>query len=216
MRKILGTMLVAALFAAGVAQAQAPAASGISLGVRAGYGIPMGDLDSGESMTDFVASGQIPLQLDAMYRFTRNWSVGLYFQYGFSFVPDTMCPSGFGLSCSASDVRLGAQLHYRFDSTGFVPWVGFGIGYEWFSATLSGPGGSGDYSFDGLEYLNLQLGGDWLLSPNFRLGPYVQFTIAQYDNAEINMLGTPLFSGSIPNKAVHEWLQFGVKGTFDL
>ncbi len=221
MRKVLGIAVVAVLFAAGTAQAQGPAASGFSLGARVGYGIPMGDADGGDPATGVPAtkmsdlfSGQFPLQLDAMYRFDRSWSVGLYFQYGIASVADTTCVSG--LSCSASDLRFGAQVHYRFDSQGFIPWVGLGIGGEWSSVTLKGPGGTADIKPSGFEFLNLQLGGDWLLSPNFRLGPYVQFSLAQYDTLEVTVPGFPSVSGSIANKTTHEWLQFGLKGTFDL
>jgi outer membrane protein W len=211
MRKIQAIAVVVLVLAAGSARADQQ--SGLSLGLRAGYGIAMGDAASGASLSDYF-SGEVPLQVDAMYRFDKNWSVGLYFQYGFAFISDTICPTGFGVSCSGTDTRLGAQAHYRFDGQGFFPWVGLGIGYEWSSISGSGGGVSADIlTLDGFEYLNLQIGGDWLLSPNFRLGPYVQFTLAQYENAESPVLG---ISGSIADTAMHEWLQFGVKGTFDL
>lgn len=211
MRKILGVAVVFLLLAGGVARADPQ--SGLSLGLRVGYGVAVGDAASGASQSDYF-SGQVPLQADAMYRFDRNWSVGLYFQYGFAFISSTLCPSASGISCSGSDTRFGAQLHYRFDSQGFLPWVGLGLGYEWSTISGSAGGVSADIvKFDGFEYLNFQVGGDWLVSPNFRLGPYVQFTLAQYSNAQIPILG---ISGSISNTAMHEWLQFGVKGTFDL
>ncbi len=211
MRKILGAAVLFTLLAAGSARADAQ--SGLSLGLRVGYGVAMGEADSGENLSDFY-SGQVPLQVDAMYRFDKNWSFGLYFQYGFAFISSTICPSGSGVSCSGTDTRLGAQVHYRFDSQGFIPWVGLGIGYEWSSISASAGGASVDIvKLDGFEYLNLQIGGDWLVSPNFRLGPYLQFTLAQYENAQIPVLG---LSGSIASTAMHEWLQFGVKGTFDL
>ncbi len=208
MRKILGLAVVAAFLAAGTARAQGP--SGFSLGVRLGYGVPMGDFDGGDPAAGFAAtpmsdmlSGQVPLQVDAMYRFDPNWSLGLYFQYGFASVASATCG---GLSCSGSDTRFGAQLHYRFTSPGFVPWVGLGFGGEWSTITVSGI----DLNASGFEFVNLQIGGDWLLSPAFRLGPYVQLSFSQFSTVEV--LG---FSGTL-NKSTHEWLQFGLKGTFDL
>lgn len=214
MRKILGFAVVAAFLTAGTARAQGP--SGISLGLRLGYGIPMGDFDGGDPATATpstalgdVLSGQVPLQIDAMYRFDPNWSLGLYFQYGFASVSNNFC--GTGYSCSASDTRFGVQVHYRFTSQGFVPWVGLGLGGEWSTITVEAGGISADIKASGFEYVNLQVGGDFFLSPAFRLGPYAQISFAQYDT--ISAAG---FSFSVANKTMHEWLQIGLKGTFDL
>lgn len=215
MRKILGFAVVAALLAAGTARAQGP--SGFSLGLRLGYGIPMGDFDGGDptavppipsTALGDVLSGQVPLQIDAMYRFDPNWSLGLYFQYGFASVSNNFCGTGF--SCSASDTRFGAQVHYRFASQGFVPWVGLGLGGEWTTITVESGGVSADVKANGFEFVNLQVGGDWFLSPAFRLGPYAQLSLAQFSTLEF--LGV---SGTL-NKTTHEWLQIGLKGTFDL
>jgi hypothetical protein len=215
MRTIAGITVAVMSFVSGTAQAQAPAGSGFSLGARLGYAIPMGDADGGDfaagiqatAMSDLV-SGQVPLQLDAMYRIDKNWSLGLYFQYGFAFVADATCPSG--VSCSGSDIRFGGQVHYRFDSQGFIPWVGLGIGGEWGTLTESSGGISADIDISGFEFANLQVGGDWLVSPMFRVGPFLQVTFAQYDSYKA--LGQTI---TLPNKTLHEWLQFGVKGTFD-
>ena len=214
MRKLLGIAVVTALFAAG--SARAGPESGFSLGARLGYGIPIGDADGGDplggvpaaKMTDLV-SGQIPIQLDATYRFDRNWQFGLYFQYGIAFASDTFCPAG--VSCSASNVRFGAEAMYTFASEGFSPWLGVGIGYEWLNLTAEALGTSVDFQVSGFEYLNLQLGGDWKLSPTFKVGPFVSFSLASYDSLSVAGL-----SGDIANTTTHEWLQFGLKGTFDL
>lgn len=215
MRTIAGIAVAVVLFASGTAQAQAPAASGFSLGARLGYGIPLGSADGGDpaagipstSLSD-VFSGQVPLQLDAMYRLDKNWSLGLYLQYGFAFVASATCPSG--ISCSAHDIRFGGQVQYRFDAQGFMPWVGVGIGGEWGTITGSSGGVSADIDISGFEFANLQVGGDWLVSPMFRAGPFLQMTFAQYDSYKA--LGQTI---TLPNKTLHEWLQLGVKGTFD-
>lgn len=216
MRKILGFAIVVAFLAAGTARAQAP--SGFSLGARLGYGISMGDF-AGDNATyaatpmSDMFKGQVPLQLDAMYRFDPSWSIGVYLQYAKTFMAsafsDATCIGG--VSCSASDVRFGVQAHYRFPSQGFVPWVGLGLGGEWNTITLEYLGASGDIKSSGFEYLNLQIGGDWLLSPIFRLGPYVQLSLAQYDS-----MSAAGYTVTFPSKSMHEWLQFGLKGTFDL
>lgn len=215
MRKILGIAVVVALLAASTAQAQAPSASGFSLGARVGYGIPLGDADGGDpfsgtppaAMTDLV-SGMIPLQLDVTYRFNPNWQLGLYFQYGIAFAASNFCPTG--ASCSGSNVRFGAEAMYTFASQGFSPWVGLGLGFEWQNLTASAAGISVDFQVSGFEYLNIQLGGDWKLSPTFKMGPFVSFSLGSYDNVSAAGL-----SGSIANTTTHEWLQLGLKGTFD-
>jgi hypothetical protein len=216
MRTIAGIAVAVALSVSSTARAQVPAASGFSLGARLGFGIPMGDADGGDAaaavpstrLSD-IFSGQLPLQIDAMYRIDPHWSLGLYFQYGFAFVASATCPSG--VSCTASDIRFGGQVQYRFDSQGFVPWVGLGIGGEWGTITGSSGGVSADIDISGFEFANFQVGGDWLVSPMFRVGPYLQLTLAQYDTYKA--LGQTI---SLPDKTMHEWLQIGVKGTFDL
>ena len=58
----------------------------------------------------------------------------------------------------------------------------------------------------GLE-LNLQVGGDFKVNPQFAVGPYAQLSIGQYSSQE---------GSSIPDKGMHEWIGFGVRGKFDL
>jgi hypothetical protein len=89
----------------------------------------------------------------------------------------------------------------------FAPWVGVGIGYEVTSMTASLAGASASTDFSGFEFVNLQLGGDFKVGSNFALGPYVALSVAQYSSVG----GVTGFE-----KGTHEWLQFGLKGTFDL
>src|SRR5512145_1208112 len=57
------------------------AAAQVSLGLRAGYAIPYGDLQEDSKLSDQL-DGQVPIQLDAMYRLTPSTAAGLYFSYG--------------------------------------------------------------------------------------------------------------------------------------
>jgi hypothetical protein len=95
---------------------------GFEIGVRLGYGLPMGDLAKDAKLSDSV-SGMLPIWLDIGYRINPNIFVGGYAQYGIAFVKD--CPDS--ASCSASSIRFGAQAHYHIipDQT-FDPWVGLG------------------------------------------------------------------------------------------
>ncbi len=181
-----------------------------TLGLRVGYAPAMGDGAKDQPMKDVVKS-QIPIQLDAMYRITPEWSAGLYYSYGFGQLNSDLssaCDAA-GYSCSLSAMRFGAQGTYTFTTASptFVPWAGLGIGYESMTQKVELGGQSVSQDVSGWEFLNLQVGGDFKVSPQFAVGPYVMYSIGQYSSVEGN---------SITDKAMHEWLNFGVRGKFDL
>jgi hypothetical protein len=207
---------VALLLAPVAARAQvAPAPAridrpGFDLGLRVGYALPMGEFREGADFSDGV-SGQIPLQVDALYRVNSQYAFGVYAGYGFAFVKDPVCDE-YGVSCSGEVIRVGVEglIHFSVPGT-FVPWVGAGIGYEWLKIKASAGGNSETLSARGFEILNLQGGGDWVASPDFTVGPFVSLSIGQYRSTEAFGM-----SADIDNKGIHEWLQLGVKGTFSL
>lgn len=210
-------------------------AEGFELGARLGYGIPMGKLadDGADSDLSNYISGMVPLQLDVGYRVIPNLMVGGYFMYGFGITGDSLDKScdaakalGVDASCSAHDLRLGLQAQYHFMPEGDVdPWLGAGLGYEWlsFGVDVSSGGVSQKNTITGrgFEFINLQGGVDFPLAPNFGLGPFLSFSVGQYSKASTDCSGTgcdPTDSGSqdIDNKAMHEWLTIGARGTFVL
>lgn len=201
MRKLLVIAAVAVFPFAAQAQLQ--------LGARVGYGLAMGDVGASIAMSDFQ-SGHVPLQLDVAYRVTNNVAVGGYFSYAFGFVGDGMdqdC-TDFGVNCTASTTRAGAQVSYAFSpGQQWNPWAGAGIGYEWNTVDA----GTDDFTFKGWEYLNLQGGFDYGVNEKFSAGPYVMLAIGQYDTAESGGR-----SVTVPDKSMHEWLSFGIRGKFDL
>jgi hypothetical protein len=190
MRKLLVVAALALLPLASQAQ--------FSLGARIGYAPAMGDYVKDAPMSDGVKS-QIPIQLDALYSFTPAFAAGAYLSYGFAQL------EGDCADCSASDLRLGIQGTYAFNSVSqqFVPWLGAGIGYE----IASVDNGAGSVDTSGWELLNLQGGADYKVGEKFSVGPYVLFSIGQYSSIEGN---------DIAEKGTHEWLGFGVRGKFDL
>ena len=196
-----------ALVLAHAGTARAGEETGLSLGARVGYGIPMGDARAGISLGD-VVSGQVPVQLDATWRFDRSWRLGLYAQYGFAQVAGAFCPAG--ASCSGDNLRLGVQAAYAFAAADWSPWIGAGVGVEWQTATVSTGGDSSDLRLFGFEILNLQAGVDWRPSAGLALGPFASFALGQYRTVTSGGASESLAT------ALHEWLQLGVKGTFDL
>jgi len=204
MRKILmlGAVL-AAVVVPTASQAQ------FTLGARVGYGLALGDVGGTLAMSDWVKS-QIPVQLDALYRVNPNIAVGAYFSYGFAQTGGPIADACdlAGADCSASIMRLGLEGTYSLAAMGPVaPWLGVGFGYEWNKLD----DGTDSITFKGFEFVNLQVGGDFKVSPQISVGPYVMFSLGQYDSADV--AGT---SADITDKAMHEWLSFGVRGKFDL
>jgi hypothetical protein len=211
------------------------------LGLRTGYGLPFGKVydeegtASGEDLSEGVA-GQIPLWVDAGARIGGKLFVGGYVVYGIGILSDEFsndcddadqAADAFGgsVSCSISDVRLGAQVQYHFGEAGasIDPWVGGGLGYEWLSLgqriELSGEDADLAVTLHGFEFLNVQLGLDFPVSPNVALGPFAAFTFASYGTGRVSCSGSlcgdeDSESESIDDTAIHEWLFLGVRAAF--
>lgn len=204
---------------------------GVELGLRTGYAIPLGQASgSGSATVNGVTvttqgadlsqsiSGHLPIWFDAGYRLP-NLYVGAYLQYGIAFIPSQAAGGTCGMSgvsCSGSDVMFGANAHYHIlPAATFDPWVGAGIGYEWINVNASEGGVSGGEQVKGFQFFNLQAGGDYKVSPDFGLGPFVIFGVGQLDSFS-NSGAAGNASGSIPNQAMHEWLTFGIRGEYDI
>lgn len=185
--------------------------SGLELGLRTGYALPLGDALKDIKMKDGV-SGKIPLQLDIGYRVMPQLYVGAFFEYGIMLQSSRIkdfCDAA-KLDCSASTLRFGANVQYHFLTQGTIlPWAGVGAGYEIFS------GKTGDLksSYSGLEFLNVQLGGDFLATSSLRIGPVVGFSLGQFSSRKFGNE-----SNDIPDegKAFHQWLTLGIRGAYGL
>ena len=199
-------------FAAVTAVAGSAAAEGLELGARLGYGIPMGDSVKDAKMSDGVKS-QIPIWIDAGYRIDDSLMAGLYFSYGLVQLADDACPDG--VDCSASDIRVGLQGQYHLmPGEGFDPWLGLLVGYEMAKSKFEAGGVSGSGGMNGLEF-GIQGGGDFPVSEGLTVGPFLSFTMGQYSSmsADPEPAG---FESSIEDKAMHQWLILGVRGSFQL
>jgi hypothetical protein len=184
--------------------------TGMSLGIRASYSLPAGNAVAFSPLNDIV-SGGVPLTVDLGYRLDRNILVGAYFQASTGFINDLSfvknCPTT--ASCHSNLMRFGIEGIYTFLPQAILaPWVGLGIGYEILNTSFAGT----DRSLGGWEFVNVQLGADYVFSSLFKMGPYAQASLAQYSNSSAN--GGP--SWDVSATSLHMWWQFGVKGTFDL
>jgi outer membrane protein W len=207
--------LIPALFALALLAIPAAGNAQISLGLRLGYAPALGEAAKDSDMSDGVKS-QIPLQLDATYHLTPAFSLGGYASYGFGQTGEAFDQICDVADCSARVVRLGVQGIYSFNPIGQLrPFAGVGAGYEWGSLTAEAGDEEVTVSFRGFELLNLTAGADYVVGPQFAIGPYVGLSVGRYSNTSIDD-GIEEISGEIDEKAMHQWLQFGIRGRFDL
>ena len=216
MRRILwGALVWGALSWSRVALAEEKG-TGFEVGLRAGYAIPIGK--GGANATQNLSagiSGAIPLWLDLGYRATPELMIGAYGAYAFGFLGDTLDRACGAVDCVTYDIRLGAQLHYHFlPGKEGDPWIGLGVGYEWLTFAASQGGQDASITASGFEFVNLQAGLDFAPSKgvNFGLGPFVAFSVAEYSDASCS--GAALGCPGDFSTTTHEWLTFGVRGTF--
>jgi opacity protein-like surface antigen len=218
--------LVLTLSLAGWAQAaRAFDDTGISLSIRAGYGLPLGDAGKDFKMSDLV-SGQVPLEADLTFRFTRQLGLGAYVGYGFAFASDKICqqvgPLPTGVSCKASNastLRYGLMLSYRFHpSDDMTPWFGLGAGFEQAQVDVKASGlgqtATETLKASGWEYGNLTIGVDWEVATKLKVGPFIRGSLVKFDTSKTSTGGKESIPSS--DQTFHEWITLGLKGTFDL
>jgi hypothetical protein len=159
-------------------------------------------------------SAQGAFTVDIGGKFHPNWFVGGYLGLGVGGAAgrlDDGCKSA-GLSCATATFRLGAQIQYNvLPGERVNPWFGYGIGLESTAASASAGGRTISTTGVGPEFAHLMGGVDFRLSHGFGIGPFIDFSIAQYSTAKMEG-GSGSQSGSIEDKALHEWLQIGVRG----
>jgi len=190
-----------------------PPESGVSIGLSLGYGVPIGNVSGSAPVSDLF-SGTLPLQLDVGWRFTPSLYLGAYFQYGFAFVASSLnssCSQG-GASCSGSDMQFGVDFVYTFmPYSKILPYVGLGVGWEIASLNVSGGNATASVTVSGFQFARFIAGTDFRLGSIFRVGPFVNFSLAQFSS-----ISSPDATITLGSHTIHSWFQFGIKGTVDL
>lgn len=205
--------LAVTLVVSNTREAKAASDAGLDLGFRTGFGLPLGKVDDDESRDiNYAVPGQIPIWIDLGYRFKTHFVVGAYFQYGFLLTAH--CDSG--ASCSGSDIRTGAEFQYRIQPDASAdPWLGAGVGYEWFNVFESFGGQDLSIQARGFEFLRLEAGLDFAAAEEFGLGPFLSLSLAEFSDASADIPGLGSGSASIPHTSLHDWLMIGVRGVYD-
>jgi hypothetical protein len=193
-------------------------AQGISLGLRVGWGFPLGSLASGDKLGDNL-NGMLPIGLDAGYRFSQAVYVGLFGQLGPAFVSGQVCPPI--LQCSATDLRAGVEA--RLALGGLLglrrivpvdPWVGVGAGYESMTTHVSALGTESHTTNRGFEFGNIEVGADYTGIEPWRVGAFFTLTLTQYSRLTV-AVPTGTSELAVPDPALHLWLIAGLRGSYD-
>jgi hypothetical protein len=102
------------------------------------------------------------------------------------------------------------------------PWLGFGVGYEWgtFSLSLQQPVlgiNGGDATWSGFEFANLQVAADYHVAPKVALAPFVSVSFGQFRGISTNTttgMTTTTTEEDVAETSVHEWILIGVRAAF--
>jgi hypothetical protein len=176
---------------------------GLAMALRVGWGIPQGQLRSGNDLADSTV-GMLPIWLDLGYRFTDHLLVGIFAQYAFSLVRHC----SFSPDCNASDVRFGFQAQWHFGARDTIDhWVGVGTGFEIYDEDAAGIASR----YGGYEFVNFQFGEDLSLGRRFGLGPFLAVSIGKFVSLQRGPSDGPLQDFDIAKRALHVWTIFGLR-----
>jgi len=181
--------------------------------VRLGFSLPFGAVTGyvgGNNYFDFTSLNQLvqytgSVGADVGIRIAGVVFAGAYVQAALGE------PNGTYGTTSASDVQVGAEiLLHPLGIISIDPWLGVGAGYEWFTVTPLGADNSyASAQFGGWILLDVQAGVDFALGTALRIGPYVAFSMGQFDSFTGNRGTTDSFP--LTDKTLHYWLTFGVR-----
>ncbi|NOK21388.1 outer membrane beta-barrel protein [Corallococcus carmarthensis] len=214
-RHFIASLVLTSCLSALPAAAQEPSNAGLALGVRGAFGIPAGNSLDDTSMVNTFGRTVAP-QVDLSYFFTRQLSLGAYFQYGFASGPDDDCADG--VDCKSKVMRFGIDLDYHFRPDGFVsPWVGVGVGYE-IGTAETGEGATRIWGkLQGYDLGHAHFGVDLQLTRSIAVGPYISASVGQYSEISASV-GSVRVDRDLTDdeKQLHVWIQPGVRVQFRL
>ena len=123
------------------------------------------------------------------------------------------------ISCSATDLRFGANVHWHFlaaDPGDRVvdPRVGLGAGYEIATTHIEANNSKAHETNRGFEYVNAQVGADYMGFAPLRLGAFGALTVAEFRRRSVSV-PSGSDGDSVTNPAVHLWAMLGLRGQYD-
>ena len=168
----------------------------LTLAASALWAIPFASLEAGVPQRDTVGSGP-GVGVDVGYGVSRSVVVGAWGQL-------LMLGAGNDCSdCSTRSTAFGAFVRYHLvQGVRFDPWMSAGIGYRMTSIDT----GTTTVDYSGIEWLRLQLGGDWYAFDKFGFGPTAELDMGRY------MARSP---GDLGSSANHWQFVLGARVVFD-
>lgn len=200
----------AALALAALAALPAPPARAVEpvLAARVGIAAALGSAAENVPMSD-VAPIQVPLHLDLLLQH-RELSAGIYGAWA-----PARAGRCTGATCSAWAARVGLQAAWTFSGDdGSAPWLGLASGYAWVSEDRTRDG-TVTTRYHGFEPLALQGGVEWRVVRWLALGPYGMVSLGRYARYSVDT-GIEQASAAVPHRAVHAWLEAGIRGRLTL
>lgn len=190
-----------------------------ALGLRFAYAHPLGEIVKGGDLKEFTG-GVLKGQLDLDYGWSENVVVGLYLAVGGGFLPKMTkdrCDLG-DAKCKIISIESGLSVTYRILPHRLVdPWFSTNLGVEQIRTSIKSDL-AGDLStiFLGLGF-GAGVGADVQFG-DFGFGPYFspQFGYfmrgkAKIDSSFLDAMNT---SGKIDNRAIHYWLNMGLRARY--
>jgi hypothetical protein len=203
--------------------ADRPAASGFQLAFRTGLMVPFGDASGApnDSLGRRYA-WEIPLVIDIGARFARSFFVGAYLGFalgttGSDARVDAACidddENGRNdIACTVATGRIGIEALYSFlPDESLNPWVGYGLGFEVASASLTDRyrGLEESVTSTGLTYADLSVGFDF--RKKIGIGPFVDVALGQFNNTTTDLGARGRYKSKIDDHAIHGWLTLGLR-----
>jgi len=169
----------------------------VLVGAAVGPAWSLGSLGSNVATARGLGTG-IGVGVDAGFGLSRNVVVGAWGNF-VGYGNGDACSS-----CAGRSLAVGPFVRYHLlQGLRFDPWLSLGAGYR--RINFENDAGSRQ-KFSGVEWLNLQLGGDYYVLSGLGFGPYGSLALSSYNNR-------PSGSGSA---TVNTELSVGVRFLFDL
>jgi opacity protein-like surface antigen len=194
------------------AQRLSPVAGALRIGVTN----PSGSITAGERLSDEFGT-QLDLQGELGVRITPEFQLGGYIGAGIGEAGprfDALCSFG---DCGALTLRAGLLARYEFAPWSAVsPWLGYGFGFTWASASGDLDDGSRfESTFAGLDLARLQAGIDFRPGRGpVGLGLYVDYTLGVYRRFREVDPQFGVVRGSLDEPTVHHWFSIGPRISF--
>jgi hypothetical protein len=182
----------------------------VMVSAGAAWIVPFGSLESGVKQTDFLDGGP-GFGLDIGIGASRVAVLGVWGQF-LSLSSSDACPD-----CSASSFAVGPFVRYHLvQGLRFDPWLSAGIGFR--STTLRGTS-QGNVSYRGIEWLRLQVGGDWYPAGMLGIGPVFELDMGIYSSKEASGVAqdpSGVVDDSLGDVAPHWQFITGLRLTLDI